>query len=131
MANPIRKTALIKLNDKASYTPVKKDNGAGFYCLKEETRLDGPWEFGIKPMKRNDKTDWEAVKSQAKANNLDAIPDDIFVRYRFQLKDIAKHSYQTVLRTKPRECFWLWGETGTGKSKHILDTYGADFYPKM
>lgn len=27
---------------------VKVDNGASEYCLKEETRLDGPMEFGTK-----------------------------------------------------------------------------------
>lgn len=28
---------------------VYRDNGADEYCLKEETRVDGPWEFGVKP----------------------------------------------------------------------------------
>jgi len=30
--------------------------------MKEETRIDGPWEFGVKPVQRNNKTDWEEVK---------------------------------------------------------------------
>jgi len=61
----MRKTALIKINSFASYTPVRKDNGASSYCLKEETRVDGPWEFGEKPMKRNDPADWGKIKEFA------------------------------------------------------------------
>jgi hypothetical protein len=40
---------------------VKVNNGAHTYCMKEDTRVAGPWEFGIKPVQRNNKTDWEAV----------------------------------------------------------------------
>lgn len=28
--------------------PVTKDNGASKYAMKEETRIEGPKEFGIK-----------------------------------------------------------------------------------
>lgn len=41
---------------------VKINNGADNYCMKEDTRLEGPFEYGIKPVKRNSKTDWEEVK---------------------------------------------------------------------
>ena len=29
---------------------VYRDNGASTYCLKEDTRLIGPWEFGKKSL---------------------------------------------------------------------------------
>lgn len=32
---------------------MKRDNGASDYCLKEDTRLEGPWEFGVKPARKN------------------------------------------------------------------------------
>ncbi len=35
------------------WTPVTRDNGASDYCLKEKTRKEGPWEFGLKPARRN------------------------------------------------------------------------------
>lgn len=38
---------------------VKHNNGADNYCMKEDTRVEGPWEFGTKPIKRNNKHDWE------------------------------------------------------------------------
>lgn len=34
-----------------------KDNGASSYAIKEETRVEGPWEFGIKPARRDVKGD--------------------------------------------------------------------------
>lgn len=52
-----RLTALKAYDPKAHFEPVKFDNGASDYCLKEATRLDGPWEFGIKPARRNIKGD--------------------------------------------------------------------------
>ena len=46
----------------AHFETVKVNNGADRYCMKEETRVLGPWEFGQKPVQRNSKTDWEEVK---------------------------------------------------------------------
>lgn len=63
--------------------------------MKEETRLEGPFEFGEKPVRRNNKQDWEEVKQNAKAGNLDAVPADIYVKHYFALRAIAK-DYQQV-----------------------------------
>ena len=38
-------------------TVVRINNGAHNYCLKENTRISGPWEFGDKPVSRNNKID--------------------------------------------------------------------------
>ena len=61
--------------------PVTVDNGADAYVTKAETRIDGPWEFGVKPVKRNDKADWDLVRKQALAGELDKIPADIFIKH--------------------------------------------------
>lgn len=66
---------------RAHFEPVKVDNGASSYCLKEDTRLEGPWEFGIKPVKRNSKEDWEEVRKLAMEGKMDKIPADIFVKH--------------------------------------------------
>lgn len=29
-------------------TPIVKDNGVKEYCMKNDTRVDGPWEFGVR-----------------------------------------------------------------------------------
>jgi len=51
-----------KLDSKVHWEPIKVNNGADEYCMKEDTRVEGPWEFGIKPAKRN-------VKGQTKERN--------------------------------------------------------------
>ena len=35
------------------YELVVKNNGADRYCMKDDTRVEGPFEFGIKPARRN------------------------------------------------------------------------------
>lgn len=57
--------ALSKVFKHAHYTPVHRDNGASSYALKEETRINGPWEFGVKPLRRNDKKDWDVIRKAA------------------------------------------------------------------
>lgn len=47
-------------------TVVKKDNGALKYSLKEETRVEGPWQFGAVPVARGEKRDWDLVWDLAK-----------------------------------------------------------------
>lgn len=68
---------------RAHFEPVKVDNGVSAYAMKEETRVpgEGPWEFGIKPVKRNSKEDWEEVRKNAMEGKLDKIPADIFVKH--------------------------------------------------
>lgn len=74
----LRITALKKFCPKAHFEPVEKDNGIDAYCMKEATRVEGPWEFGIRPVNRNSKTDWDRVKTHAKNNELDKIPSSIY-----------------------------------------------------
>lgn len=69
---------------------MRRDNGASTYCLKERTRLDGPWEFGAKPMIRTSKEEWEKCWQLAKEGRIEEIPPDIRYRYYNQTKAIAK-----------------------------------------
>ena len=45
-----RITAMKKVCKHTHWEPVQKDNGAADYCMKEETRIEGPWTFGEKPL---------------------------------------------------------------------------------
>lgn len=60
-----RMSWLKKRDSKAHFEPVKVNNGADRYCLKEETRVEGPYEFGIKPVRVHKKTDWAEVRELA------------------------------------------------------------------
>ena len=54
---------------------------ADAYVWKQDTRVEGTqFEFGAKPMRRNDEKDWEKIKESAKSGNFDAIPGDVYVR---------------------------------------------------
>ena len=50
-----RITGMKKACPHSHWEPVGKDNGASSYCLKEDTRIEGPWEFGEKPAQMNTK----------------------------------------------------------------------------
>lgn len=107
------------------------NNGADTYCMKEDTRLDGPWEYGIKPVKRNSKADWEAVYEEAKKGNFDAIPADIKVKHYGNLCRIAK-DHIVVHDAEDVRGIWIWGKSGIGKSRYARELaapYGS-FFPK-
>jgi len=86
---------LKKFCAKAHFEPVKVDNGVDAYCMKEETRVEGPWEFGVRPVQRNSKTDWDRVWDKAKAGQIDEIPANIRVSHYGNLSKIAKDHMPT------------------------------------
>jgi len=47
---------------KSHFEVVKFNNGADAYCMKEDTRVEGPWEYGLKPARKN-------VKGETKERN--------------------------------------------------------------
>lgn len=59
--NKKRVTQMKKLCAYTHWEPVRRDNGASSYAMKEDTRVEGPWEFGEKPLCRNKKADWDKV----------------------------------------------------------------------
>lgn len=48
--NSVRITALKKHCSQSHFEVVKINNGAHDYCMKEDTRVEGPYEFGMKPV---------------------------------------------------------------------------------
>lgn len=120
---PVRKTALIKHCKFSHYTQVKRDNGAGEYCMKEDTRVDGPWEFGTRPVKRDSKEDWARVRRLAERGDMEAIPDDIYVKHYGNLQRIRKD--HCTVRGQADDCkgVWIHGPSGCGKSSYARFTY--------
>ena len=97
--------------------------------MKEDTRVEGPWEFGDRPIQRSSKTDWQHVKDCAMSGNLEEIPPDIYVQHYSNLQKIRKDNL------KPTDCghlrgIWIYGESGIGKSRKAREDY-PDAYPKM
>lgn len=83
---PVRAACIKKRDLRLHIEAVKINNGADDYCEKEDSRVDGPWRFGVKPVKRNSKADWADVKEKAKKGLLDEIPDDIYVKHYANLR---------------------------------------------
>lgn len=73
-----------KICPRTHWEAVRNDSSFD-YCMKEDTRVDGPWEFGQRPIRRNNATDWQRVKQAAKEGKLDEVPDEVFVKHYNQL----------------------------------------------
>ncbi len=78
---PKRLTVMKKLDPVAHWEAVHRDNGAGEYCMKEDTRIAGPWEYGTKPVRVNSAHDWEEVRTNAKNGQLDKIDPEIYIKH--------------------------------------------------
>lgn len=110
---------------------VKRDNGAADYCMKTETRVAGPWEFGIKPFRANKKTDWDEVWAKAAAGKLEEIPASVRVIHYSKLKAIAKDHMKFTDADHLRG-IWIFGDAGTGKSRWVREHCPKDqLYPKL
>ena len=115
--------ALKKHCGKAHFEPVKVNNGADAYCMKEDTRLEGPWEFGTKPVKRNNKQDWEQVWQAAAAGDLMKIDPKIRIGRYHQLKQIQKDHMKMPEAPADLRGIWITGPSGCGKSRYAFATW--------
>ncbi len=90
------------------------------YCSKEETRVDGPWSMGTKPMpgKRNDL--WE-VKQQIDKGKSDVwVANAYWPQYCKFYKAFANYRLMTTPQRNARPTiFILWGASGTGKTRMV------------
>ena len=128
---PCRLASLKKHDTRAHFQEVKRDNGASDYCLKEETRVEGPWEFGLKPARKN-------VKGETKERNLKILelgPEKCVEEGLIHIKEYIKvkqcvdsyrlNTIQVQDATDVRGT-WIWGPPGVGKShKARADHPGA------
>jgi hypothetical protein len=128
---PQRMSKLKKVDNRMHIVPVYKNNGADTYCMKEDTRVDGPYQFGEIPIQRNKKTDWEKVWELAKQNKIDEIPANIRVSHYTKLKQIAKDHMIPEDKDHLRG-IWIYGPKGAGKSRYVRDRVPKELlYPKL
>jgi len=85
------------------------------YCLKELTRVAGPWEFGSKPLRRNNKADWDEIYLLAKKRDFESIPKNVLVPHYNNIVKIAKDNMVVQDKNHLRGIF-IHGESGIGKS---------------
>lgn len=125
----VRPAHIKKFDSKLHVEIVKINNGAHTYCMKEDTRIEGPWEFGEKPVQRNNKTDWEEVKQNAMTGKIDKIPADIYVKHYRNIKQIEKDHMILGPDAEGVRGIWLWGDTGLGKSRYARSELCRDTTP--
>lgn len=128
-----RLVALKKINSRIHWEPSKSKE-ANEYVWKEETRVDGPWEFG-KPPKigkpKGKKIDWEDVWNKACAGQITKINAWVRIVHYSKLKDIAKDHIKTEDSDHVRG-IWVHGDFGTGKSRWFRDNIPNNkLYPKL
>lgn len=126
---PVRMSVITKQDKRVHCEKVRVNNGADTYCMKEETRVQGPVEYGTKPVKVNNKVDWEAVWSKAKDGKLDEIPASIRVIHYSKLKSIAKDHIEFKDADHLRG-IWIYGPAGAGKSRWVRENC-KPLYPKL
>lgn len=109
--------------------PIWDMNGVLKYTEKDDTHVDGPWEYGEKP-EQGRRTDLEEIATKAVSEGLKKIADDHpaeFVRYHRGLKALIDSKLSH--RTEKPKVLWLWGKSGTGKTKYAFDNY-SEIYIK-
>lgn len=127
--NKARITAITKVNKRVHCEKVIVNNGADKYCMKEETRVDGPIEFGVKPVQVNKKVDWEDVWKKAKEGKIEEIPASIRVIHYNKIKSIAK-DHMEFKDSDHLRGIWIWGAAGAGKSRWAREQ-SKSIYPKL
>lgn len=130
-----RLSALKKLPglEKAHFERVKHLAKAVNYCKKEETRLEGPWEFGeLTGRGQGTRTDLDDIQGRLDASEpLSAIAKDnfqAFLQYGKAWRAYLELQY-TRRTTEPLVLLFV-GPSGTGKTRtaHAIAQYFPSYY---
>jgi len=124
-----RLSAVLPLFPEGRNIQATRSKAAIDYVWKEDTRVEGSsFELGVKPFKRNSAKDYDAILSNAKVGNIDAIPSDVLLRCYSTIRKIEKD----YMKPEPmqRKVIVYVGKTGVGKSKTAWENAGWDAYPK-
>lgn len=102
------------------------------YCHKTETRIEGPWEFGIPTKKRGQRADLEEVREKIEegSTELEVAREHfgLWCQYHKAFKRYRDLLYKK--RNTESEVILLIGITGTGKSRGANEKY-PNAYWKM
>lgn len=123
---------LKEINDQIHWEPRRGSHAeAKAYCSKEDTRTDGPFEYGEEPLKQGQRTDLEDVAEYTKDHTMaevaEAFPSQ-FVRYERGLA--AYKNIITPDRTTHTQLIIYWGPPLTGKSTRCRELWPDAYWLK-
>jgi len=98
--------------------------------MKTDTRLEGPWTFGTKPVQRNSKEDWEQVWEHAKNGEIEKIDAKIRLTYIDKIERVEKRYMKMPEAPADLRGVWITGPSGCGKSRTAFETW-PDGYRKL
>lgn len=117
------------------WEPVRINNGADDYCNKEETRVEGPWSFGVRPARLNKKGD----KARRNKELIEMGPEKAVEEGHIDIKDYDKVKRNIDLYKNctsehqaldKLENYWYWGPPGSGKTSRAIKETEDKYYDK-
>ena len=119
-----------EINGRAHWEAAKGDVDSNYkYCTKE-----GHFEErGTKPMSQKRKGEanserWDLALKKAREGDFEGIPSDIYIKYRSNLLKIhAESQGKRESLDGELENEWIWGASGVGKSRSVLQRYPDAF----
>lgn len=121
-----------KLSSRLSLRPLKSrkhiDNNIE-YCQKEESRVEGPWEIGERPVRsgqgnRSDLSDAvDILKSTGSIKSVALQQPEVYAKYSVGLNNLARYHYAD--RTSPPTVRLYYGAPGTGKTRMAMSSYSS------
>lgn len=125
-------SAVSKIIPKAHIEEAKGNSLQNYiYCTKDNCEVT---EFGTRPKTQQEKGEgekerWKLARQAGKEGRFDDIPDDMYTRYQGSYKRMrAEDNLKRVgpLDHNTKHGLWIFGPTGTGKSRYVHETYNED-----
>lgn len=97
------------------------------YCTKEESRVDGPWEYGTIGGAQGKRKDLELLADIVKEKGAEAVAElhpHQYIKFHRGLNALEFAQLSIAARKKlrpPVECHVFYGEPGAGKSRKAME----------
>lgn len=115
--NPITLKGVKKIFGKDCHIEIPHRNSECIDYIKDTTkRKFNILEYGTRPMDNGIHKMEDVIECKNISEVIEKMPDT-YVRYRNGIKDIIEHKKKNDRYYKPIEVIWVYGPTGTGKTR--------------
>lgn len=101
------------------------------YCKKIETRVEGPWELGkwaVDGRRKDLGAAIEAIQGGACTKDVALNHPEIYVQFHNGITKLIGH--HTPKRSEAPRVHWVWGPSGSGKSRWAHETFPEAYTKK-